>query len=98
MRAFTPSSRAFLALVATAVVLAAAPACAQAPPASQPFAEGPAAATALATWTLALDPGNRGLSRGWAAGGFRGRAVHVPSVVDPLDIKGRAGARNYAGS
>jgi Glycosyl hydrolases family 2, TIM barrel domain/Glycosyl hydrolases family 2 len=98
MRTLTLPSRALCALVATAVVLVAAPACAQAPPASPHPTEGPVGASAITSWTLALDTADRGLARGWARGGFAGRAVSVPSVVDPLHFKGRAGARNYEGS
>jgi hypothetical protein len=61
-------------------------------------AEGPTGRTALASWTLALDPTDRGLRRGWQRGGFRGRRVSVPNVVDARDIKGAAGWRNFEGS
>ena len=60
--------------------------------------EGPGGRAALSSWTLALDPSDRGLARGWQRGGFPGRSVDVPNDVDPIDIKGRAGQRNYEGS
>jgi beta-galactosidase/beta-glucuronidase len=52
----------------------------------------------LSSWTLALDPSDHGLARGWQRGGFSGRSVSVPNDVDPSHIKGRAGQRNYEGS
>ena len=74
--------------------------------ASQPLAapgqtlagEGPGGRTPLASWTLASDPGNRGLARKWERGAFAGRAVSLPNVVDPNHITGVAGKRNYQGS
>jgi beta-glucuronidase len=74
--------------------------------ASQPLAgpgrtlagEGPGGRTPLGSWTLARDPGNRGLARNWQRGGFAGRPVSLPNVVDPNHITGAAGARNYQGS
>ena len=60
--------------------------------------QGPSGRSALTTWTLALDPSDRGLARGWQRGVFRGREVSVPDVVDARDIKGAAGWRNYEGS
>jgi beta-galactosidase/beta-glucuronidase len=60
--------------------------------------EGPSGRVALSRWTLALDPADRGLARGWQRGGFAGRAVAVPNDVDPIHVKGRAGQRNYEGS
>src|SRR5947209_3677467 len=48
---------------------------------------GPGGRTTLARWTLARDPSDRGLARGWQRGGFAGRAVSVPNVVDASDIK-----------
>jgi hypothetical protein len=88
---------AFAALV-VCVALASGAASAQAPPRDPPLAEGPTGRTALSSWKLALDPADRGLARGWQRGGFGGRDVTVPNVVDPLHIKGRAGQRNYEGS
>src|SRR5437763_1350593 len=62
--------------------------------------EGSRPATALVHWTRALDPGNRGLARGWQRGAFGGASVSVsvPNVVDPGKYKGAAGVRNYDGS
>ena len=92
-------AKAALAAVIVCVVLAAAAAAAQAPQqAALLTGEGPGGRTALSHWTLALDPANRGLQRGWQRGGFSGREVMVPNVVDPTHIKGSAGQRNYEGS
>jgi hypothetical protein len=74
--------------------------------ASQPLAslsqtladKGPGGRAPLVSWTLARDPGNRGLARNWQRGGFPGRAVSLPNVVDPNHITGAAGKRNYQGS
>ena len=52
------------------------------------------AGVALGSWTLARDPGDRGLARGWQRGGFAGSAVSLPNVVDPTHITGAAGRRN----
>jgi hypothetical protein len=71
---------------------------AQAVPGVAPSTEGPTGRTLLSRWTLALDPSDRGLARGWQRGGFSGRAVTVPNDVDPTQYKGRAGQRNYEGS
>ncbi len=95
-----PRSRAkaaFAALVAC-VALGAGAAAAQAPPSAAPPTEGPSGRIALTRWTLALDPSDRGLARGWQRGSFSGRGVDVPNDVDPIDVKGRAGQRNYEGS
>jgi hypothetical protein len=97
--------KAALAALAACVALAAGAASAQAPLSSAqaplgsaPSTEGPSGRVALTRFTLALDPGDRGLARGWQRGGFSGRAVSVPNDVDPLHVKGRAGQRNYEGS
>lgn len=92
--------QAALAALVVCVVLAASAASAQAPLSSAPApsTEGPTGRVALTRFTLALDPGDRGLARGWQRGGFAGRAVSVPNDVDPLHLKGRAGQRNYEGS
>jgi hypothetical protein len=92
-----PAKAAVAALVAC-IALAASAASAQAPPGEAQIGEGPGGRTALTRWTLALDPGDRGLARGWQRGGFAGRGVSVPSDVDPIHVKGRAGQRNYSGS
>jgi len=68
------------------------------PASAELLGEGPGGRTALTSWTLARDPSDRGLARGWQRGGFAGRAVSVPNVVDATDIKGAAGWRNYDGS
>ena len=67
-------------------------------PALAPAGEGSGAPTALVHWTRALDPGNRGLARGWQRGAFGGAGVSVPNAVDPNQYKGAAGVRNYDGS
>ncbi len=67
-------------------------------PGVAPSTEGPTGRTLLARWTLALDPSGRGLARGWQRGGFSGRGVTVPNDVNPIDVKGSAGQRNYEGS
>jgi hypothetical protein len=95
---FSASRKAAFAVLAACVALAAAAASAQAPPSGAQLGEGPGGRTALTRWTLALDPGNRGLARGWQRGGFSGRAVTLPNDVDPIHVKGRAGQRNYEGS
>jgi hypothetical protein len=93
----SPKKAALAALVAC-VVLATAAAAADAPPGGAQLGEGPGGRTALTHWTLALDPSDRGLARGWQRGGFSGHNVSVPNDVDPIQIKGRAGQRNYEGS
>jgi hypothetical protein len=89
---------ALAALLLCLVALAGGAASAQAPASAVLSAEGPSGRTALTHWTLALDPADRGLARGWQRGGFSGRSVGVPNDVDPLQFKGRAGQRNYEGS
>jgi hypothetical protein len=97
---FPPTSKktALSFLAAACVALAATASAAEAPPGSAPTTEGPGAQTALESWALALDPADRGLARGWQRGGFAGRPVSVPEVVDPTHISGPAGTRNYEGS
>ncbi len=90
--------KAAAAALMVCVALAAGAASAQAPPSAAPATEGPSGRIALTRWTLALDPANRGLARGWQRGSFSGRGVSVPNVVDSVHIKGRAGRRNYEGS
>ncbi len=87
-----------LAAAIVCVVLGAAAAAAYAPPAGSQLGEGPGGRSVLSNWTLALDPSDHGLARGWQRGGFSGRSVSVPNDVDPIHIKGRAGQRNYEGS
>jgi hypothetical protein len=89
------------ALVLAAVLVAlglVAAADAEAPSGGATRSEGPGERTVLARWTLALDPSDRGLARGFSRGGFSGRSVSVPNVVAPNSYKGRAGQRNYEGS
>lgn len=90
--------KAALAALIVCAALAAAAASAQAPPTQDQPGEGPGGREVLRSWTLAPDPGDRGLARGWRRGGFAGRGVSVPNDVDPIHVKGRAGQRNYAGS
>jgi Glycosyl hydrolases family 2, TIM barrel domain/Glycosyl hydrolases family 2/Glycosyl hydrolases family 2, sugar binding domain len=80
------------------VALATTATAAQAPPSQSLIAEGPGGRTALTDWALRLDPTNHGLARGWQRGGFGGSSVNVPNVVDPTQITGPGGARNYEGS
>jgi hypothetical protein len=93
-----PLKEAALAALIACVAFAAAAASAQAPPSEAQIGEGPGGRTALTRWTLALDPGDSGLARGWQRGDFAGRSVSVPGDVDPIHVKGRAGQRNYSGS
>jgi hypothetical protein len=101
----SPFEKAALAVAAVCVALGAAAAAAEAPPGAAPQLAGVAASTAgpggrvvLSRWTLATDPSDRGLARGWQRGGFSGRTVTVPNDVDPIHVKGSAGKRNYEGS
>ncbi len=100
----SPLHKAALAAAALCVALGAAAAAAEAPPATlaipgTPTAtEGPGGRTVLVHWTLASDPSDRGLARGWQHGRFSGRAVTVPNDVDPTQYTGAAGRRNYEGS
>ena len=87
-----------LAVLSACVTLAAVAAAAQAPGGRSPIAEGPGGRTALTRWVLRSDPADRGVSLGWQRGGFAGRSVTVPNDVDPNDISGPAGTRNYEGS
>jgi Glycosyl hydrolases family 2, TIM barrel domain/Glycosyl hydrolases family 2 len=93
-----PFPKAALAALVACVALAAGAASAQAPLGASPPGEGPSGRVALTRFTLALDPADRGLARGWQRGGFSGRGVGVPNDVDPLHVKGHAGQRNYEGS
>ncbi len=98
MLLFPSANNTALAVLAACVGLAAPAAAAQAPPDDPLTAAGPGGRTALSSWTLALDPADRGLARGWQQGGFAGRPVSVPNTVDPTHLTGRAGTRNYEGS
>lgn len=90
--------KAALAALLVCVALGTAAASADGPPSEAQLGEGPGGRTALSRWTLALDPSDHGIARGWQRGGFSGRSVSVPNDVDPIHIKGRAGQRNYEGS
>jgi opacity protein-like surface antigen len=96
--------KAALAVAASCVALGAAAAAAEAPPAvpalpgAPATTAGPGGRVLLSRFTLAADPSDRGLARGWQRGGFSGRSVSVPNDVDPIHVKGRAGQRNYDGS
>jgi hypothetical protein len=98
--------RTAVAVVAACVALATTAAAAQAPSSrsaqatqGQPATSaGPDGRTALTRWTFSLDAGDHGLARGWQRGGFAGGTVSVPNAVDPGQIKGAAGTRNYEGS
>ncbi|HEV2975492.1 MAG TPA: glycoside hydrolase family 2 TIM barrel-domain containing protein [Solirubrobacteraceae bacterium] len=104
------TSNAAFAVVAVCVALGTAAAAAEAPPAPEVASgapplvgvpastEGPGGRIVLSSWTLALDPSDRGLARGWQRGAFTGRTVSVPNDVDPTHYKGAAGQRNYEGS
>jgi Glycosyl hydrolases family 2, TIM barrel domain/Glycosyl hydrolases family 2, sugar binding domain/Glycosyl hydrolases family 2 len=97
-RLLATTSKTVFALVAACVALATTAASAQAPPGGPAIAAGPGGRTALARWTLSTDAADRGLARGWRRGGFAGRTVSVPNVVDPSPVKGAAGTHNYEGS
>ena len=57
------------------------------------------ARAADATGPCASDPANRGLRLGWSRGGFGGRTVSVPNVVEPDALQRVARAAvNYDGS
>jgi hypothetical protein len=102
----TVRRKSLLPVLAACAALATTAAAAQAPsghalqavPGQPASGEGPGERTALTRWTFSPDAADRGLARGWQRGGFSGRAVSVPSVVDPHDFKGAAGTRNYEGS
>ncbi len=87
-----------LVLALACLALAATAAAAQAPPTQTLLFEGPGGRTALTRWTLRGDPANRGAALGWQRGGFAGRSVNVPNVVDPTHYSGHAGTINYEGS
>ncbi|HEY4996911.1 MAG TPA: sugar-binding domain-containing protein, partial [Solirubrobacteraceae bacterium] len=96
---FNTLKKSTFALVLAAALLASAGAtAAEAPLAQSQISAGPGGRTALARWTLRSDPANRGLSSGWARGGFSGRTVSVPNDVNPTAYSGAAGQRNYEGS
>lgn len=60
---------------------------------------GPFGRVALAgPWTVADDPRNQGLSRGWRAGGFSGTDVQIPYVPNAGRITGAGGVISHRGS
>jgi Glycosyl hydrolases family 2, TIM barrel domain/Glycosyl hydrolases family 2, sugar binding domain/Glycosyl hydrolases family 2 len=60
--------------------------------------EGPGGRQELERWTLAKDPANRGIARGFSKGLFSGQKVNVPDTVNPLPVTGPAGELSYEGS
>jgi beta-glucuronidase len=90
--------RTSLTIALACLTLAATAAAAYAPPSELLLFEGPGGRTALTRWTLRSDPTNSGAALGWRRGGFSGRAVSVPNVVNPTQFNGHAGALNYEGS
>ena len=84
--------------LAGAGLRAAEPAAAQVPRASRASPKARAAVRADAV-DAAPDPSDGGLvARLAASGGFAGRAVSVPNVVDPTPYDGQPGGANYEGS
>ncbi|HTA33848.1 MAG TPA: glycoside hydrolase family 2 TIM barrel-domain containing protein [Solirubrobacteraceae bacterium] len=80
------------------VALAGQAAAAEAPSSKPVIFTGPGGRVPLTQWTLQRDPGDKGLSRGFARGGFAGDAVSVPNVVNPSPYTGKPGGANYEGS
>src|SRR4051794_32045795 len=63
------------------------------------IASGPTDRAALRRgWTLALDPTDAGVSRGWAAGAFAGRPVSLPYAPGAAAVTGPAGMRSFRGT
>lgn len=94
----SPLIRPSLAIAIACAAFATSVAAAEAPPRQSLIFEGPGARTPLTQWTLRRDPANTGLTHGWARGGFSGKTVSVPNVVNATPYSGRAGGRNYMGS
>ncbi len=90
--------RTSLAVALACLALMATAAAAYAPPSQLLLYEGPGGRTALTRWTLRSDPTNAGQTLGWQRGGFAGRTVSVPNVVNPTRYSGHAGTVNYEGS
>ncbi|HTC72708.1 MAG TPA: hypothetical protein VK655_07455, partial [Solirubrobacteraceae bacterium] len=86
------------ALTFACVALAGQAAAAQAPSSKPVIFAGPGGRVPLTQWTLRRDPGDQGLSRGFARGGFAGESVSVPNVVNPSPYTGKPGGVNYEGS
>jgi beta-glucuronidase len=87
-----------LAVIVACVALGASASQAQAPSSSSLPAEGPSERTELTSWTMRQDPANHGLVSGWQKGGFSGKSVSVPNVIDPLLYSGKVALSNYEGS
>jgi beta-galactosidase/beta-glucuronidase len=98
MRLSASFKKTSLALALACLALAATAAAAYAPPNQLILFEGPGGRTALTRWTLRSDPANSGSALGWQRGGFAGRSVSVPNVVDPTHYSGHQGTLNYEGS
>src|SRR3954454_11912265 len=63
------------------------------------IASGPTDRAALRRgWTVALDPADAGVSRGWASGRFAGRPVSVPYAPWAASVTGTAGMRSFRGT
>src|SRR4051812_14769997 len=63
------------------------------------IASGPTERAALRRgWSLALDPADLGLRRGYAAGHFPGRPVSVPYAPNGAAVTGEAGKRSFRGT
>src|SRR3954454_3642934 len=63
------------------------------------IASGPTDRAALRRgWTVALDPADAGVSRGWASGRFAGRPVSVPYAPWAASVTGTAGMRSVRGT
>jgi Glycosyl hydrolases family 2, TIM barrel domain/Glycosyl hydrolases family 2, sugar binding domain/Glycosyl hydrolases family 2 len=87
-----------LVCAALCATLAANAARSLAPPLQAVVFEGPGGRMPLTQWTLRKDAVNQGLALDWQQGGFAGRLVDLPNVVNPTPYTGHAGARNYEGS
>jgi hypothetical protein len=87
-----------LACTALCVALAVNAAPTLAPPLQSVVFEGPGGRIPLTQWTLRKDPADGGAALGWRKGGFSGKLVSLPNVVNPTPYTGHAGARNYEGS
>ncbi len=87
-----------LACAALCAALAATAAPTLAPPLQAVVFEGPGGRIPLTQWTLRKDPADSGATLGWQKGGFSGKLVSLPNVVNPAPYTGHAGARNYEGS
>ena len=60
---------------------------------------GPAGRIVLSgPWTVRIDPSGHGAARGYQAGAFRGRTVHLPYSPNATGFTGRRGLVNFQGS